>query len=154
MQILERYDDLAWKRSQSKIVATHTERFTFRGVTVELDLADANFEDVCKYLTELAEAGTVVRGRVSEVKHGPRKSGSVVRTTRENKLLREWVRSNNIMARKGKPRLAFTTEQSGKYYYPQWLWEQYDMAMEVADGLGSSRSGQRTADAGHRGGEG
>jgi hypothetical protein len=154
MIIMERYDDLAWKRSEAKIVATETVRFTYRGVTVELDLAEANYADVNKYMEELAEAGTIVKGRKGDIKSGPRSSGNVTRTTAENKNLREWVRANNIMARKGKPRLAYRTEISGKYYYPQWLWDLYDAATEEADGVGVDRPDRRAADAGNRGGKG
>jgi Lsr2 len=153
MQILERYDDLAWARSQTKIVATHTERFTYRGATVELDLADANYEDVNKYLSELAEAGTIVKGRAATIRN-PSKSGNITRSYAENKALREWCRNNRVMARKGRERFAYLTEVANKNYYPKWLWDLFDAAMEEANGVGSDRPEQRAADAGNRRGKG
>jgi Lsr2 len=153
MQILERYDDLAWKRSQAKIVADHTLRITVQGVTIELDLAEANYADVTKYLGELAEAGRVVKGRASSIK-GNSKSGNVTRTPRENKLLREWCQANGIMARKGRERWAYLTDKANKNYYPQWLWDMYDAAMEEAHGVGGDRPDRQPADAGNRRGKG
>lgn len=155
MQILERYDDLAWHRSEAKIQADHTIRLTFQGVTIELDLADANYADVSKYMGELAEAGRVVKGRASTLKSGHHKSsGNITRSYPENKKLREWCHENGIMAKKGRTRYAYKTDKADKNYYPQWLWDLYDAAMEEAHGVGGDRPNGQPADAGNRRGKG
>jgi Lsr2 len=156
MQVLERYDDLAWQRSQAKIVADHTVRITFQGVTIELDLAEANYSDVMKYMGELAEAGRVIKGRAATITKGRSggKSGNITRSYAENRRLREWCQENGIMAKKGRPRFAYKTDKADKNYYPQWLWDLYDAAMEETHGVGSGGPERRAADAGNRRGQG
>jgi hypothetical protein len=152
MKKLIAIDDLAYYRSQAEIEAKNELRFSWEGTNYVLDLADANYADVRKYFTELANAATalVVKGKpVGRAGPGTSNGG---RSTPENAKLRAWVKANNIMAREGKPRLGYLTEQ-GKHRYPDWLWDMYD-AREESNGVGGDRSGQRTADAGHRGSQG
>lgn len=146
-------DDLAYFRSQAEIEAENEFRFSWGGTDYVLDLADPNYADVTKFFTELAAAATVLRvkAKTGLGRAGPGTSNGG-RSTSENAKLRTWVKKNNIMAREGRPRLGYLTEQ-GKHRYPDWLWDLYD-AREEADGLGSDRPDRRPADAGNRGGKG
>lgn len=153
MKKLVAIDDLAYYRSQAEIEALNEFRFSWKGNDYVLDLGEGNYSDVTKYFTELANAATVLRVKAKPLlgRAGPGTSNGG-RSTKENTELRTWVRKNNIMAREGKPRLGFLTEQ-GKHRYPDWLWDLYD-AREEAHGVGVDRPDRRAADAGDRGGKG
>jgi hypothetical protein len=144
-------DDLAYYRSQAEIEAPHEFTFSWEGTTYVLDLGEGNHADVTKYFTELANAATILRNRPGAKNPGGSGPGTSNggRSRKENGELRVWVRANNIMAREGKPRLAFLTPE-GKHRYPEWLWSAYDMR-EAVNGLGGDRPEQRAADAGNRG---
>lgn len=145
-------DDLAYYRSQAEIDAPHEFRFAWGGTDYVLDLGEGNYSDVTKLFTELANAATVLRVKSKPVGRAGPGTSNGGRSTPENAKLRAWVKKNNIMAREGKPRLGYLTEQ-GKHRYPDWLWDMYD-AREEADGVGVDRPIGRAADAGNRGSKG
>ena len=149
MKVLEVYDDLAFARSQAKLLADVSCKITLEArdartgrvikvpETFLLDLGEGNWQDVSKYLGELAEAGKLMQ-RQPGTQQG--KSGNISRGRKENDKLHRWVRDNQVMHRDDPTRMAHLTP-SGKAYRPGWLWDMYDAAMEAKDGVGGDRTG-------------
>jgi hypothetical protein len=146
------FDDLAFYRSQAEIEALEEFRFSWNGTDYVLDLGEGNFADVTKYFTELANAASVLRVKAKPLGRAGPGTSNGGRSTPENAKLRAWVKANNIMAREGKPRLGYLTEQ-GKHRYPDWLWDMYD-AREEPHGVGGAGPDRRAADDSNRGGKG
>jgi hypothetical protein len=162
VKVLEVYDDLAFARSQAKLLAdvsckitleakdARTGRMIKVSETFLLDLGEGNWQDVSKYLGELAEAGKLMQ-RQPGTQQG--KSGNISRGRKENDKLHRWVRENQVMHRDDPTRMAHLTP-SGKAYRPGWLWDMYDAAMEAKDGVGGAGPEQRQPDPGDRGRQG
>jgi hypothetical protein len=135
VKVLETYDDLAWARSQAKLLATAAYRVTVevrdpntgkllrpeQAFTIEL--AEGNAQDVDKYLGELADAGHVVR---------PPPKPKTTRVRRHSNTyyrdLREWCVRENVRSRTDPERYAYESP-GGSNNYPDWLCEMYDAAL-------------------------
>ena len=160
MKMIIAMDDLIFARTGQEVRADKkhlNEKITWKGIEFQVDMSEQTFNEVDKFLMELAEAGVITSGR-------PRKyasygtSGNISRGGAENTKMRAWCKAQGIMAKDGPKRLAYLTPGKGKsgpkYYNPAWLWELYDAAMEEKRGLGGDRSPEQHADDGDRGEQG
>jgi hypothetical protein len=133
--ILERYDDLDYRRDKTKTLAVQYDvPVSWKGKSVTLDLSQQNYERLDALLTEMIQAGSPVRDGGQRTPEGTR---SRAHGRRENSYydgLRAFTDERKITKRDGTGRPAYASAVNGKKFdYPDWLIRMYDEHLARAD---------------------
>jgi hypothetical protein len=115
VKVFVAYDDLKYL-SGEKVIATRTERLSFAGQSVDLDLTDESVTEILTLLDDLFKVGTPVKADHRKMPRVTIVSGRPITKIEYNRRMREFGKTIGIEATRGKDRT---------WYYPISLKKAY-----------------------------